>query len=517
MKKKYGRKDLSMSKIKDIVHLRLKGCSQREIGRRLSIGRTTVQYTLHRIERSSLTLEEVLTLSECELKSRISRRGRYQTREREHLDFESIAKEMSRPHVTLELLHAEYLERNPGGYCYSVYCAKYRAWKKTSRIWMRQEHKAGEKVMVDYSGAKAHLVDSSTGELIEVPLFVGVLPLSFYIYVEAAPSMSLFHWIEAHQRMFHFFGGVPKAVVPDNLKTGVTKACRYAPLINKTYRELSDHYHFDVLPTRVRKPQDKGSVEKAVQMAQRWILAAIRNELFFSIAELNQRLRELTVRLNDKKLRRFGKSRREAFFELEQEELQSLPVNRFFFREWKQVKVAPDYHVEFESNRYSVPYTLTGKKLEIRVTVDSLEVFDEGSRVALHTRINGRKKSYSTTVEHMPEQHKEVSKWDIPTLLMWAERIGPSTKIQAKKMIEARKFPAHAIRPLLGLLTMSKHIGTDRLERACAFANEYCLVGFREIRTIIEHEIDAKKQQQQYLEEETATISCHGNIRGDFH
>ena len=285
-----------------------------------------------------------------------------------------LHRELKRPGVTLELLHLEYLEEHPDGYRYTRFCEHYRLWLKRSRPSMRQEHRAGEKGFVDYSGKKPHIVDPRTGKCIEVELFVAVLGASSYTYAEASRSQQVPDWIASHTRAFTYFGGVPGALVPDQLKSGVTRSCRYEPEVHRTYQEMAAHYGTSILPARPAKPKDKPKVEVAVQVVQRWILARLRNHTFYSLAALNSAIWALLDDLNGRVMRDYQMSRRQLFEQLDQPALRPLPSEPFIYGEWKNVKVNIDYHVEVGHHFYSVPHGLIHERLEARASAMTVEI-----------------------------------------------------------------------------------------------------------------------------------------------
>jgi transposase len=312
--------------------------------------------------------------------------------------------------VTLSLLWEEYRAAHPEGYGYSRFCDLYRAWKGKLKPTMRQAHLAGEKMFVDYAGTTAEVIDPLTGEIHEAQVFVATLGASSYSYAGATWTQSLPDWIGAHSRAFAYFGGVPAQVVPDNLKSGVIKACLYDPEINRTYADMAAHYGTAILPARPRKPRDKAKVEVAVQVVERWILARLRNRRFFSLAELNQAMAELLEDLNGRVTRHLGASRRQLFEELDRPALGPLPGTPYLYAEWKQRRAGLDYHVEVAKHYYSVPHALAKQKLWARITDRSVEVFHKGKRVAAHMRASGNRR-HTTIPEHMPSSHRRHAGW----------------------------------------------------------------------------------------------------------
>ncbi|HVK84791.1 MAG TPA: IS21 family transposase [Kofleriaceae bacterium] len=381
-----------------------------------------------------------------------------------------IHRERSRPGVTLELLHDEYRQKHPDGFGYTTFCDRYREWLGRRGLVMRQVHIAGDAMFVDYSGKRPSFFDPATGEVIAVELFVAVLGASNYTYAEATRSQRGPDWIASHVRALAFFGGAPRAIVCDQLKSGVTRSCRYEPEVQRTYEDLASHYGTTVLPARARKPRDKAKVEVAVQIVQRWILACIRDETFSSLVRLNERIRELLDLLNARVMRRYGKSRAELFESMERPALGALPSSRFEYAEWKRARVNIDYHVVFDEHFYSVPYALVHEEVWVRATTMSIEVMHAGARVASHLR--SRQRGRHTTVhEHMPSSHRAHAEWSPSRILGWAAKTGPATRDLCDAILTERPHPEQGFRSCLGILRLGKLFGEDRLEAACARAN----------------------------------------------
>jgi len=356
-----------------------------------------------------------------------------------------IHTELRKKSVTLRLLWVEYREAHPDGYGYSQFCALYREWAQHLKPSLRLSHKGGEKAFVDYAGQTVPIVDPHTGEVQQAQIFIGVLGASNYTYAEAQESQELSNWIAAHVRMFACFGGVPEIVVPDNLKAGVKHPCRYEPDLNPTYQDLAQHYGTAVIPTRVRKPKDKAKAEVGVQVVERWILARLRNRTFFSLADLNQALRELLDELNTRPMKHLGRSRRELFEELDQPALKPLPQQPYEFAMWKKVRVNIDYHVAFDKHYYSVPHTLIHEEVYVRATQSTIEIFFNNRRIASHRRSNSRGR-HTTLSEHMPPAHQKYLEWSPERFTRWAQSIGPHTAQVVQALLDSRKHPQQAYR-----------------------------------------------------------------------
>jgi transposase len=414
--------------------------------------------------------------------------------------------------VTLQLLHVEYLEQHPDGYRYSQFCEHYRAWLAKRKLTMRQEHLAGDKLFVDYSGKRARLVDPTSGEVTEVELFVAVLGASNYTYAEATRTQQGPDWIASHVRALTFFGGVPAAIVPDQLKSGVTTACRYEPGIQRTYEELATHYGTTVLPARPLHPRDKAKVEVAVQIAQRWILARLRHQTFFSLDALNDRIAELVTDLNDRVMRVYGVSRRALFDRTDGPALRTLPATRFVYGTWKKARVNIDYHVEIEHHYYSAPHALAREEVYARITDATVEIHHRGEQVAVHVRSASRGR-HTTVPGHMPALHQKHLEWTPSRIIHWAGTIGPSTAALVEAILNERRHPEHGYRSCLGILRLGKTHGDDRLEAACARAVRVGARSFRHVAAILKAGLD----RVAIVDEPTPSPSPatdHENVRG---
>jgi transposase len=391
--------------------------------------------------------------------------------------------------VTLALLWEEYRAAHPRGYAYSQFCEHYRRWARALKPSMRQVHRAGEKLFVDFSGQRPHLIDPRTGEFIEVELFVGVLGASSFVYAEATASQDLSSWIGAHQRMLAYFHGSTKIWVPDNLKSGITTASRYEPEVNRTYAELARHYGAVVIPARVATPTDKPKVEVSVQIAQRWVLAALRHRTFFTLADLNTAIRERIDVINDRPMKHVGVSRRHLWVQIDRPALIPLPTTRYELATWTPCRVNIDYHVEVAHNFYSVPYQLVHELVEARATDATIEVFHKGRRVAAHAALRGRGQ-FSTQVAHMPRAHRAHAEWSPSRLIAWAEQTGAATGRLVAGILERRPHPEQGYRACLGLMRLGRVHGVDRLDAACARAERLRSYRYKTVEHILHHQQD---------------------------
>ena len=421
-----------------------------------------------------------------------------------------IHQELKRKGVTLQLLWAEYIETHGArGYRYSQFCHRYRQWRARQRRSMRQFHRAGEKVFIDYCGPTVAIVDRHSGERRNAQIFVAVLGASSYTFAEATWTQALRDWIASHQRLLGFLGGVPELLVPDNLKAAVSQADRYAPRINPTYAEMAAHYQTAVLPARPYKPKDKAKAEAAVLLIERWILARLRHQTFFSLAELNRAIADLLPDLNGRAFQGQSESRRSLFETLDRPALRALPDAPYVHAEWRQARPGIDYHIEIDKRLYSVPHALVGQRLDVRLTDWTVEILHKGRRVAAHPRLSqGR---FSTLTEHMPKSHQAHRDWSPGRFLNWARDIGPSTAAVVESQLNNRPHPEHGYRACLGLLQLSRRYSRSRLEHACARALALRADHYRSIATILKQGLD---QQPLANDTDPPELPPHANVRG---
>ena len=504
-------KRLSMRKIKEVLRRKARSMSNRKIAVCCGIGRATVAEYLRRAAAAGLVWPLPPRLSDAAIEQRLfpppSTRA---TRDQTLPDWQWVYRELKRKSVTQFLLWQEYLEQHPRGYQYSWYCDLYREWRGKLDVVMCQDHRAGEKLFIDYASQTVPVVNQHTGEFREVQIFIAVLGASNYTYAEATWTQSLPDWIGSHQRTFSFLGGVPEIIVPDNLKSGVHKASLYDPDLNPTYQDMAEHYGVAVIPARVRAPKDKAKVEAGVLIVERWILAALRNRTFFSLAELNQAIKKLLVGLNDRPFRKLPGSRHEMFTSLDQPALRALPANAYSYAEWKKVRVHIDYHVEFKRHYYSVPYQLIKKQLDMRITDNTIECFYKNKRVASHLR-SFFEGGHTTVREHMPKSHQKYADWSPQRFIRWAEKIGPSTAGVITRVLSSRRHPQQSYRSCLGILRLGKPYGDKRLEAACGRALLLGSYRYKSIESILKHGLDSRQLPEQ---QELDIPEDHDNIRG---
>ncbi len=501
-----------MRKIKEVLRLKwAQGLSHRRIAASCGIGRPTVSEYLRRAEEAGLGWPLPADLDDARVERLLfPPPPDLPAQARGIPDWNDIHKELRHKGVTLFLLWQEYRQNHPEGYQYSWFCEHYRTWQGKLDVVMRQDHRAGEKLFVDYAGQTVPVIDRNTGEIHEAQIFVAVMGASNYTYAEATWSQALPDWIGSHVRAFRFLGGVPELVVPDNLKSGVSKAHRYEPDTNPTYQDMASHYGVAVLPARVRKPKDKAKVEGGVLIVERWILAALRHRQFFSLAELNTAIGELLVRLNDRPFRKLPGCRREHFEQLDRPALQPLPTEPYVYAEWKKARVHIDYHVAVDGHYYSVPYALIKKAVEVRITRNTIECFHKGNRVASHRR-SYHKGSHTTVEAHMPEAHRQAGEWSPERLAKWAAQTGPATEKLIRTVLGSRKHPQQAYRSCLGILRLGKAYGDERLEAACRRALTLGSCRYKSIESILKHRLDEQPVEEQ---QELPLPEGHDNIRG---
>jgi transposase len=502
-----------MRKTREILRLKwVLGRSHREITRALSVSLSTISETATRATVAGVDWTAVEQLSDDELEARLYPPPPKPGVARPDLpDPAQLDLEMRKPGVTLRLLHHEYLERNPGGYGYTAFCEAYRQWRRNRKLSMRQEHRAGDKLFVDYAGMKPSLVDRATGERVEVELFVAVLGASNYTYAEATRTQQVPDWIASHVRALEFLGGVPASIVPDQLKSGVTHADRYEPGLQRSYEEMAQHYSVAIIPARPAHPKDKAKVEVAVQIAERWILACLRNETYYSLAELNARIADLLEILNERTMRRYGASRRELFEKLDKPALSALPTARFVHGDWKRARVHIDYHVEYDRHFYSVPYQLVGEEVWVRATTMTLEVFHKSQRVASHVR-SYQRGGHRTDDKHRSFRHQKHADWSPERLVRWATTIGVNVAALVEKILAERKHPEHGYRSCLGIMRLEKKYGGARLDAACARVVGVGGRSYKHVESVLRLGLDQLAPAT--APEDEVSVGDHENVRG---
>lgn len=507
--KRLERGVMSMDRIRELLRLKEQGCQQREMHRVTGIARSCIQRYLGEAQVCALSYAEAKNLSDEALRERLSRKipGRHRA-EIADPDFSLIHEELhSRKGMTLELLWQEWSGESEVVYSYTTFCRRYREWAKTKNLVLRTEYEPGDRACSDYAGAKLSYWDNE-GKEHEVEIFVSTLAASNLIYAEATEDQSVLSWCGSHVRAFEYFGGSPKLLVIDNLKSGVTRSCRYEPELNRMFAEFGEHYQLAISPARVARPRDKAKGEEAVQLVERWILAPLRKRRFMSLSLMNAAIGELLEKLNARQMQEYQCSRRDLFARSEKALLRALPTERFTPAQWKRAKVHLDYHVQFENHWYSVPYWLARKEVFLRITETLIEVFFNNERVASHSR-SPKEYRYSTIPAHLPPQHLAVKSRSAENFQNWAKTIGIETEELVQRMLDDARHPEQAFRSILGLQRLVHKFTAARLERAARKANLAQVVSQRFVRTLIEEEL-------RFLPEESISSVplVHENIRG---
>jgi len=505
---------LPMRKIKEVLRLKYDcGLSAREIARSCNVARSTVADYLMKAQAAGLRWLEASTLTDTRIEERLfPAKPVPSSVKRPEPDYEYIYNELRKYrkfNLTLIQLWLEYKGEHPDGYQYSQFCDGYRRWKGRLDYYMRQEHRYGEKAFIDYSDGLS-IVDPATGELTLTQLFLAVWGASNYTYAEATLSQSLPNWIGSHRRALEYFQCAPRVLVPDNLKSGVSKACKYEPELNPTYADMAEHYGCAVVPARPRKPRDKAKVEAGVLIAQRWILAVLRKRTFYSLAELNTAIGECLERLNNRPMRRLKKSRRELFESMERPSALPLPARPYEYAEWLKARVGFNYHVEVEERSYSVPFQLLHEKLDIRLTATTIEAFRKGERVAAHAR-SYIKGGYTTLKEHMPPEHRAYAEWSPSRFIQWAGKTGTATAQLVERVMAGRTYPEQAYKACMGIIHLGQHYEPERVEAAAERALKYNACSYRSMKAILAAGLDRQDSRENGGQ---VSLPLHQNIRG---
>lgn len=508
-----ARKRLPMSQVKEILRLRwAQELSTRATARALGVSLGQVSKIAQRAALQGLTWETAAELPEAELAERVYGRGAPSGASRHEPDPVEIHKAlMSGVGVTLELLHLEYLAEHPTGLKYTAFCDRYRAWKKRRNVTMRQPHRAGENAFTDFSGKRPHYVDPTTGARVDAELFVAVLGASNLTFAIATASQKIEDYIPANIAALEYFEGVPQALVPDQLKSAIVGADPYEPTVQRAFSDLARHYGTAVVPARARKPRDKAKVEVAVQIAQRWILARLRHETFFSLHALNRRIAELRQELNDRPMKKLGGvTRRELFEQIERAALAPLPTRRFEPSRWVKVRVGRDYHVTVDDHAYSAPYVLNGELLEARLAGGTIELIYRSQRVASHAI--GEPHGCTTTPAHMPDAHREWAQRDPSQLLDWALTVGPNAHSLMRRILDRSRVPLQAWRAGSGLRKLGDTYGAERIEEACRRALIFGAQSYQPVDRMLRQGLDQRPPPGDEPEDERPIQ--HDQVRG---
>lgn len=507
-----------MRKIKEVLRLHHDaGLSRRAVAQALNISYGSAVNYLNRAQQAGLRWPLPSDMDERTL-GRMLFPSQPQTGQRRFVkpDYPLIHQELTRKGVTKQLLWQEYREQYPDtGYSYAQFCHRYQQWRGKQQRSMRQVHRAGEKVFVDYCGPTMPIVNPDTGELRQAQVFVAVFGASNYTFACASWSQNQEDWLNAHVQAFEFFGGVPEVVVPDNLKSGVRKTHRYEPDINPAYQQLASHYRVAVVPARPYKPKDKSKAEVGVQIVERWIMARLRHQSFFTLASLNQAIRFLLEDLNRRPFKKLPGTRLSQFEQLDKPALQALPAQPYQYAEFKQARVHIDYHIEYDKHYYSVPHHLVKAQVEVQATQTTVAVYYQGRRMATHPR-SYRSGAHSTCPEHMPQHHRAFSEWSGERFLRWAEDIGTETRKVVEHLLQEKRHREQSYRRILALLSNAKKYGRSRLNNACRRALHINSPTRSSVESILKQGLD-----QIGLEPETTSaqeelnLDHHENVRGE--
>ncbi len=517
-----ARKRISMKKMREVIRLKMSNdFSDRQIARALNISRPVVAKYWKGFLSSGLKFEQIETMADSKLLQILEKRPVVQNQKCDKYkklaeNFPYLLKELKSKGVTLDLLWDEYKLKHSGGYQYSQFCYHFQVWRNASEVGMHIEHKAGDKMFVDYTGTKLAIIDPKSGKETPVEVFVAILGASDLTYVEATPSQEKEEWIRSNERAFWYFGGVSAAIVPDNLKSAVNRSNRYEPEINPTFDDFAEHYGTFIVPARVRKMRDKALVENAVKLVYQRIYAPMRNRVFYCLEELNETIWGLLDGHNNKNFQRLDFSRRELFEQVEKSALKPLPKERYPIKTTKWATVGFNYHVELRDDRhyYSVPYYLRqkGVKTKARMVYDEriVAIYYDNIRIAQHKR-DRRPNEYTTLPEHMPPEHRFYAEWSPERLCRWAKSIGEEVEQVIEKVLKSRKHPEQAFRVCLGILSLAKKYTPQRLNKACAKANRFGTYSYKRIESMLKLGVE-EEQQQEF--EFVSSIPDHENIRG---
>jgi transposase len=475
-----------MRKIREILRLKHAGLSERHIAKGASVARSTVQDCLRRAREAGVAWPLPDGWDEARLEQALYPPPPASSGTVPLPDFGQLDQELRRKGVTLMLLWQEYKAAQPAGLQYSAFCERFSRWRASRDVVLRQQHTPGEKLFVDYAGVTAEVIDRHTGEVRQAQVFVAVLGASSYTFAEATWTQRVPDWLGSLRRALEFIGGVPAAIVPDNLKAAVTKASRYEPELNPAFQDFAEHYGTAVLPARVRKPRDKAKAEVGVQVVERWILARLRHRQFFALGELNAAITELVRELNTRPFKKRDGCRADLFGQLDRPALQPLPAHAYDYGEWKKAKVHLDYHIDVGRHYYSVPHTLVGHTVDVRLTTTVVEIYRRGQRIALHRR-SDRRGGYSTVAEHRPARHAAVVDLNHERLQRQADALGPGVAGVLRAQLQRRVHPEQALRSALGILRLARDFSPEALEVACGHALRIQSVSYRAVRALIEN------------------------------
>jgi len=509
-----ARKRINMKKIREIIRFKETiNMSERKIARALNISRPVVAQYIKDFNASGLTYEETEDMPDSRFLALFEKQ-----RNRRCSKYEGISKlfpyfvtELKKTGVTLMILWNEYQKKYPDGYSYSQFCYHFQIWRNASKITMHIEHKAGDKMFVDYAGDRLVIVDYKTGKEQSVEVFVAILGASQLTYAEASFSQKSEDWIRSNERAFIYCGGVTQAIVPDNLKSGVTQSNRYEPGINIMFDDFAKHYQTVILPARVRRPQDKALVENAVNLVYQRIYAPLRNRIFYSLEELNEAMWDLLEQHNNTPFQRLKTSRRELFDNIEKQVLKPLPKERYAIKQCKELTVQFNYHIELREDRhyYSVPWQLKGKRVRVVYDDRNVAIYYDNVRIIQYKR-DRSPNGYTTLHIHMPPHHRFYAQWSPERFIRWAQSIGDDVAEMIQVVLKSREHPEQAYKICMGILNLVKEHGPDRLNKACARALGFGFYSYKRIKNIL----DRGLEEEPLTESKEFPVSSHENIRG---
>ncbi len=510
-----SKKRINVEKIREILRLNQElKFSIRKIAETVQISKTCVGEYLAEFNRSGLSYQNIVEMDDTEVIEVFEKNNKTSNPMYEILsqEFPYYEKELARVGVTLYLLWEEYKEQYPDGFSYSRFCHHYRMWESKLKAGMHIEHKAGDLLYVDFTGKRMQYMDQDTGEICNAEIFITILGASQLIYVEAVRSQQLEDWIWANENAWLFYGGASRGICPDNLKSAVTKACSYEPLLNETYYDLARHYNTVILPTRPAKPKDKSLVENAVRIVYQRIFAKLRNQTFFSLQELNEAIWVELEKLNNTFFQRREISRRELFNEIERDQLQPLPAERYEIKHYQASKVEFNHHIYLREDKhyYSVPYQYTGKTVKTVYTGRMVEIYKNSVRIALHKR-NRKKYGYTTDKNHMPATHQFIDGWDTDRFINWASKMGGAIQTFITLLLESKEHPQQAFKSCMGVLKLEKKYSKEDLETVCKKAIEYNSISYRFINNSLKNNTHKIEEDENLIE---MKLPFHENIRG---
>ena len=509
-----ARKRVNMKKLREIIRFKeTSDMSDRKIARALNISRPVVAQYIKDFNASGLTYEETKEMPDSRFLALFEKQRNKRCSKYEDISklFPCFVTELKKTGVTLMILWNEYQKEHPDGYSYSQFCYHFQVWRNASKVTMHIEHKAGDKMFVDYAGDKLVIVDRKTGHERPVEVFVAILGASQLTYAEASFSQKSEDWIRSNERAFIYCGGVTQAIVPDNLKSGVTQSNRYEPGINLMFDDFAVHYQTVILPARVRRPQDKALVENAVNLVYQRIYAPLRNRIFYSLKELNEAIWDLLEQHNNTPFQRLKTSRRELFDNIEKQVLKPLPKERYPIKQCKELTVQFNYHVELREDRhyYSVPWQLKGKRVRVVYDDRNVAIYYDNVRAIQHKR-DRSPNGYTTLHIHMPPHHRFYAQWSPERFIRWAQSIGDDVAEIIQVVLKSREHPEQAFKTCMGILNLVKEHGPDRLNKACARALGFGFYSYKRIKSIL----DRGLEEEPLTESRQLPFSSHENIRG---